>query len=221
MTLPETRNQNLPSTRQLLKATGLSIVVAALLLVTLVLPAEYGIDPTGIGHRLGLDVLTAVPEAAEPQSLTAQAALPIATSEADAANAALAARAEAAFGKSESQTLDAGAVSAATGPVRRDSMSVELAPGKGAEVKSHLKTGEGLVFHWVASGDVAVDMHGEREGVKDAWTSYAVETAQRESSGTFVAPFDGSHGWYWKNNGAEPVTVDIEVAGFQPDLYRP
>ena len=221
MTLPETRNQNLPSTRQLLKATGLSIVVAALLLVTLVLPAEYGIDPTGIGHRLGLDALTAEPEAVEAQPLTEQAALPIATSEADAANAALAARAEAAFGKSESQTLDVGAVSAATGPVRRNSMSVELAAGKGAEVKSHLKTGEGLVFHWVASGDVAVDMHGEREGVKDAWTSYAVETAQRESSGTFVAPFDGSHGWYWKNNSAEPVTVEIEVVGFQPDLYRP
>lgn len=221
MTLSETQNQNLPNTRQLLKATGLSVVVAALVLVTLVLPAEYGIDPTGIGHRLGLDVLNAEPEAAESQMPTAQTPSTVASSEGDTANAALAVRAEAAFGKSESQTLDAGAVSTAMGPLRRNSLSVDLASGKGAEVKSHLKTGEGLVFHWVASADVAVDMHGEREGVKNAWTSYAVESAQRESSGTFVAPFDGSHGWYWKNNSAEPVTVEIEVVGFQPDLYRP
>ena len=34
-------------------------------------------------------------------------------------------------------------------------------------------------------------------------------------------PFDGSHGWYWQNRGTEPVTVDIQVAGYQEKLYRP
>lgn len=54
--------QSLPSTARLLKATGLAIAVASVLLVTVVLPAEYGIDPTGIGTRLGLDVLGAKAE---------------------------------------------------------------------------------------------------------------------------------------------------------------
>ncbi|MEO7935840.1 MAG: hypothetical protein ABIR27_06250 [Dokdonella sp.] len=215
------QNQNLPSTQRLLKATGLSMVVAALLLVAVVMPAEYGIDPTGIGDRLGLGVLGANSTAATPAEPTEPASVTLVSADTDAANAALAAKAEAAFGKSDGQSLDAGAVSLATGPFRRSALTVILEPGKGAEVKAQLKAGDGLVFHWTASADVAVDMHGERLNVKNAWTSYAVEAAQRESSGTFVAPFEGSHGWYWKNHGTEPVTVEVEVVGFQPDLHRP
>ena len=78
-----------------------------------------------------------------------------------------------------------------------------------------------MVVRWSASADVAVDMHGERPNVKSAWTSYAVESAQREASGTFVAPFEGTHGWYWKNRGIEPVTVEVSVTGFQQALYKP
>ncbi len=44
----------LPSSRQLLRSTIIAIVVAAVLLVTIVLPSEYGIDPTRIGRVLGL-----------------------------------------------------------------------------------------------------------------------------------------------------------------------
>lgn len=219
--MSNTQNQNLPSTQRLLKATGLSMAVAALLLVTVVMPAEYGIDPTGIGDRLGLDVLGANSEAAKSPAPIEPASVAPASTDADAANTALTAKAEAAFGKSEGQSLDAGAVSLATGPYRRSALTVILAPGKGAEVKAQLKAGEGLVFHWSASADVAVDMHGERLNAKNAWTSYAVESSQHESSGTFVAPFEGSHGWYWKNRGTEPITVEIEVTGFQPDLHRP
>ena len=54
---PSTRlpSQNeLPSTTQLLRSTLAAMVVAAGLLVTVVLPAESAIDPTGIGRALGL-----------------------------------------------------------------------------------------------------------------------------------------------------------------------
>ncbi len=47
-------NQELPSKSQLIKSTFLAIVIAALILVTIVLPAEYGIDPTGVGSAIGL-----------------------------------------------------------------------------------------------------------------------------------------------------------------------
>lgn len=43
-----------PTSRQLIRSTILAVVVAALLLVTCVLPAEYGVDPTGVGRLLGL-----------------------------------------------------------------------------------------------------------------------------------------------------------------------
>lgn len=44
----------LPSTRKLLRSTVLAILVAAGLLVTVVMPSEYAIDPTGVGRTLGL-----------------------------------------------------------------------------------------------------------------------------------------------------------------------
>ena len=214
----------LPSTARLLRATLASLIVAAVILVTTVLPAEYGIDPTGIGARLGLDALQpASGQAVMPEPVvSAPAAVAPASSGAEAeANAELAAKAEAAFGANAGQSLDAAAFSASTGGLRTDTFSVTLEPGKGAEVKSALKAGDGLVFRWTASADVAVDMHGEAPDAKGTWTSYAVETAQREAAGTFVAAFDGTHGWYWQNRGTEPVTVEIEVTGFQPSLYRP
>jgi hypothetical protein len=47
-------NEELPSTAKLIKSTLLALVVAGILLVTVVMPSEYGIDPTGIGQTLGL-----------------------------------------------------------------------------------------------------------------------------------------------------------------------
>lgn len=43
-----------PSPAMLRRATIAAVVVAALVIVVAVLPAEYGVDPTGLGKRLGL-----------------------------------------------------------------------------------------------------------------------------------------------------------------------
>jgi hypothetical protein len=42
------------SPRRLVRSTLIALGVALLLLFTTVLPAEYGIDPTGVGRILGL-----------------------------------------------------------------------------------------------------------------------------------------------------------------------
>ncbi|PSD15844.1 hypothetical protein C7E19_09155 [Stenotrophomonas maltophilia] len=210
-----TASQPLPSTARLLRATFIATAVAAVLLVTTVLPAEYGVDPTGIGRALGLTKLAETSADSDP---VATAAVSSINSD---ANQTLAEKAKAAFGENKGQALDAAATSLTTGPIRTDTLTVTLAPGKGAEVKAHLKQGAGAVYRWKATGEVAVDMHGERPDVKGAWTSYSVEAAQSGAEGTFIAPFDGTHGWYWQNRGTTPVDVSVEVIGFQADLYRP
>jgi hypothetical protein len=53
-----------PSGRSLVKATIIALIVAGIVLVTAVLPAEYGIDPLGTGRALGLNDLFAAEEAA-------------------------------------------------------------------------------------------------------------------------------------------------------------
>jgi len=43
----------------LIKAAFIAIVLAVVILITVVLPAEYRIDPTGLGEKMGLTVLAA------------------------------------------------------------------------------------------------------------------------------------------------------------------
>jgi hypothetical protein len=54
----EARQPEPPSRAKLIRATLIAAVVAGVLLITIVLPAEYGIDPLGTGEALGLVVLS-------------------------------------------------------------------------------------------------------------------------------------------------------------------
>lgn len=175
---------------QLLRATALALAGAGILLVTTVLPAEYGFDPTGIGKALGLAALHA-PEVASDSA----AAVPPEPQSAVISNAA-------AF--------------------RSEEMSLTLQPGEGAEIKALMRTGESFVFSWSTDGGaVNFDMHGEPPDAGDQFSSYWRDRGQTGAHGNFIAPFDGSHGWYWSNKGATPVTVTVRVSGFFEKLYRP
>ena len=59
------------SNKALFKATIIALIIASLALVSFILPAEYNIDPTGIGKKLGLTAL-AVPAVVETQQLDSQ-----------------------------------------------------------------------------------------------------------------------------------------------------
>ena len=205
-------HSEVPSTRRLLKATALALAIAGVLLVTTVLPAEYGIDPTGVGAKLGLDVLAAPADAAEapaaPQAAATPTAAPSGTLDLEAAERAKSAEV---FGASTDQSFDLTAVSRRNATTfRTETMTVQLPPGKGAGEMAVMKAGDGIVFHWTASGEVALDMHGERPDSKHEYTSYWIEGAQRQGAGTFTAPFDGNHGWYWRNRSNAPITVTVE-----------
>lgn len=50
----KTEPDELPSSAQLIRSTAIAAASAVAILVTVVLPAEYNIDPTGIGGVLGL-----------------------------------------------------------------------------------------------------------------------------------------------------------------------
>ena len=51
-----TRNE-LPSSAQLVRSTIIAAIVALVLLVTVVMPSEYALDPTGAGRLLGLTAM--------------------------------------------------------------------------------------------------------------------------------------------------------------------
>jgi len=56
--MSQNQSPHILGTKALLKALVAAIFIAAIALLTIILPAEYDIDPTGIGQRLGLTALS-------------------------------------------------------------------------------------------------------------------------------------------------------------------
>ena len=54
MTGETSRRHPLPSSRRLVVSVAMAAGVATVILILLVLPAEYEIDPTGFGQMIGL-----------------------------------------------------------------------------------------------------------------------------------------------------------------------
>jgi len=185
------------SPKALAKASLGALAVAGAVLVLFVLPAEAGIDPTGVGGALGIAGMGAgEAEAAEMPTATLAAA-----------TIALAPTRESIESKST---------------WRADEETIVLEPHSGVELKAHMLKGDGYAFEWEATGPVKVDMHGEPpNAAEDEFTSYWIDKETTSQKGTFVAPIEGSHGWYWRNKGDTPVTVTLKVSGFYKDLYRP
>ncbi|MDO9067096.1 MAG: hypothetical protein Q7W05_01410, partial [Deltaproteobacteria bacterium] len=67
---------------------------------------------------------------------------------------------------------------------------------------------------------VNFDMHGEPPNAGSDFTSYWKDKEQASAQGIFVAPFDGTHGWFWRNRGDKPVTVKVKVSGFYEKLSK-
>ena len=203
MSTPPTDGAISASRSQLARGIAVSVVVAALILTTTVLPAEYGIDPLGTGRALGLTALRAAN--AEASASPTGASAPAAPgSPAQASGSTLTARQDPAY--------------------RSDTRTIELAPGKGIEVKTRLEKGAALVYSWKTRDGAKVlqDFHGEPLGAKsDVFESFIKDAAASESRGYLIAPFTGVHGWYWKNRTSSPVTVELQVSGFYIDIFNP
>jgi hypothetical protein len=185
-------NNLLPTLPQLGKATAVALAVAGAILVGAVLPAEYGIDPSGVGKALGLTQLNG---GARPAADVTPAA----------------------------SATGASTLTRTAHTFRSDEMSITLQPGEGAEIKAAVTKGEQFVFSWFSEGGpVKSDMHGEpfNAGPREFSTYWKV-AQQASGRGTFTAPFDGIHGWYWRNKGTAPVTIHVQVSGFHDKLFRP
>jgi hypothetical protein len=78
MSTPTTPTPPAPSGAALFKATLVAIAIAAIVLVTTILPAEYGIDPLGTGAALGLGNLFGVEQVpAGPATIVADESGPV------------------------------------------------------------------------------------------------------------------------------------------------
>ncbi|MDP2451792.1 MAG: transmembrane anchor protein [Polaromonas sp.] len=211
----------LPSSRQLVRSTILAAISALVLLVAVVLPAEYGIDPTGIGRVLRLTEMGDV-----KQQLAAQAA-------ADAATATSATQSPATGATPGVVTANAveplASSTVATAPKEttqaaapkmewRDEMPVTLTPGEGTEIKLKMVQGAKAQYSWVVEGGVVnFDTHGDAPGKS---ISYEKGRGVASDEGVLEAAFTGNHGWYWRNRGKSNVKVILRTRGDYTDIKK-
>ena len=159
------------------RASALAFVAAVIVLVTAVLPAEYGLDPLGTGRALGLLNLF---NAAPPPIVAAEGGP---------------------------------AVTQAAG-FRTDARRLTVPSLGSVEFKYRLAKGSVLVYSWRAAAPIDFDFHTEPAGQPPS----ASETFERGSAdakeGSYTAPYDGIHGWYWENLYDTDVVVTLDAAGF-------
>ncbi len=210
--------------RELLRGTVYAAIVAAVILTVAVLPAEYGVDPTGLGKAMCLTKLHA--DSATPAIANNSAAVQAP----GAATAVPAAGPSVPAGGSPRSTVSAPGEQRALTissrpslPYRTDDMEILVAPGKGVEVKTLLAKGQTLIYTWKTKDAALVnhDFHGEPVNAKEnEFESFILEKEVSESRGTLIAPFTGVHGWYWKNKSTVPVTVVLRASGFYSEIYK-
>jgi hypothetical protein len=193
---------------RILKGLAIAAVLAIIVLVVIVLPAERNYDPTGIGAKLGL-------------TRKAPANLDEAIDDVLAGNDNLAPTKDA--DPMDPMPLPNPAVSQIeTHPPRTETITIKLGWDEKTEIKAVLGKAKTIVYDWsVEGGKVYVDFHGHDPAKsKDYWVRYEEADGITGRSGSLVAPFGGEHGWYWLNVSDKPITIKLTVTGYQEKLVN-
>ncbi|EIO4081755.1 transmembrane anchor protein [Vibrio parahaemolyticus] len=207
----------LPTTKQLVRSTFIALGTAIVLLITVILPAEYALDPTGMGRALGLT------EMGEIKAQLAQEA------EEDQANSAVVAATKTVQNepvKPEPEvapqqpevTSPKAEVAVAVEPVWKDKIMLSLKAGQGAEVKLVMEKGQIAQFEWVSKGGpVNYDTHGDGNGNS---ISYEKGRGVPDDQGELEAAFTGNHGWFFRNRNDKTVMVILKTNGDYAEMKR-
>ena len=195
-----------PSAKRIALSCVVAVAGAAIALVTFVLPAEYGIDVTGIGSALGLTAIRApartievadviggnetyreveIPEFGEPVPLPNPA-----------------------VHQDEAQ------------PPKTRTIEVTIPPEKETEIKMVMQASKMIEYTWrVERGSVYTDFHGHDPAAgNEYFVRYKEQQEGTGNNGSLVAPFAGEHGWYWLNYNDFPVVITLTISGYFDDV---
>ena len=189
---------------------------AAILLITVVLPAEYGIDPTGFGRLTSISRLS---ESARSAGVDFGQTMEFNIADYDVT----AERIE--------QSIQ-GLIKLEEAPFRTETIDLTIDDFGEIEHKFIMPADSTLVYSWEVlqgKGDgVYFEFHGHPssadapdypEGFEQAYS----KGEGHSQSGSFTTPFPGYHGWYFMNLEEGAITVRLKVSGYwqeHKEMYR-
>jgi hypothetical protein len=173
-----------PSREKIAKATFVALLVASVVLVTTVLPAEYGIDPLGAGAALGLLNLSTAVDATAGTAVPVQSG--VVTPQPNVYKV-----------DSRDFTLYSG-----------EGFEFKYRMEKGAVMVYSWKATGKLLFEFHGEPD-----QKPNKDYYDSY-ELDDKVGKEQSYGSFTAPSTGIHGWFFENKGEKEVTIRLTTAGF-------
>jgi len=194
-----------PSRKRLFTSVLAAVGGAVLILVTVVLPAEYSIDPTGIGKALGLTAMNAPTRTLQIKDVIGgnetyrEVKIPNPRDPVPLPNP--------------------GVAQIKTTAPRSETKTIELAPGQQTEIKAVIDAAQVIIYSWKAEGgQVYTDFHGHEPNAGESFVRYEEQQSGTEGHGSLVAPFAGEHGWFWLNISEQPVTITLQFTGYHREV---
>lgn len=175
--------------------TGGGLLIGTLIVVGAIMPAEYNVDPLGVGKLSGVARLWA-PEEKKIDTSTG-AAGPLA------------------------REYDTPFRTDVVEIPLTDFMGG--AKGSELEYKVHMTKDAILTYEWEVVGatranDLHFDFHGHTTPDKASSESMVVATYRQgyglKAQGALTAPFDGIQGWQFSNSADKSIVVRVKLAGF-------
>jgi hypothetical protein len=193
----------------------LGALVGGVLLVIAVLPAEHGIDPTGLGAKLGLTDMS------EPPLIIAQfeGDLSFNIGEYDPTAELI------------NESVQ-GLIHLENALFHNEIIDIEIEDYGEVEYKFIMHADTTFVYSWEVLGSVGdgvyYDFHGHpsSDDAANFPEGFEMGYAKGEGltkSGSFTTPFAGYHGFYFMNIEEGPITVRLNIAGYWDDskeMYR-
>lgn len=197
-------NQPTLNKKQLLKSIIIALIIGGIVFVVAVLPAEYGKDPLGTGKLLGFKKLyQGDSQENKPNSILNFEKIKM---EKLGSPQSVLKPTEADNPPPESQYAQ-----------RTDTIKIKVLAKKGIEYKfKSLKYGS-IKYEWTTDkGIVYIDFHGEvkqENPPKNVFYESYTLAYSNNMAGTLTAPFEGKHGWYFRNETNEDIVVTLRLSG--------
>ena len=194
---------------------AIAAVGSLALLVLVVLPAEFGVDPTGVGKRLGLLEISSQSTPTSDDNVS----MSFNIGEYD----------------SEAELIDEsvqGLIHLEGNVFKSDVIDIEIEDIGEVEYKFIMPADTTFVYAWevldTRGEGVYYDFHGHptSDDAADFPEDFEMAYAKGEGvaqNGSFTSPFAGYHGFYFMNIEEGPITVRLTISGYwesQLEMYR-
>lgn len=96
----------------------------------------------------------------------------------------------------------------------KDIINITIPARGDKEYKVHVAKGAIFEYSWDTKGEeLFYDFHGEPKGDTTGYFKSFDKNTSTHSSGSLTTEFDGTHGWYWKNNTSSSVNIELKIGG--------